>query len=121
MTRSKNDAEKRLKASPIDIRPPFFEDFPDILGISNWATCHTTANFRIEPDTLEYWVDLWRGEAERYPWFVAEVDGSVIGFAMVLSIPNIPSALSTKDLQIDDIDAPATVSRPWLTFSEAAK
>jgi len=38
-----------------------------------------------------------------------------------LSILNIPSALSTKNLRIDDFDAAATVSKPWLVFSEAAK
>ena len=38
-----------------------------------------------------------------------------------LSNLNIPSALSTKNLRIDDFDAAATVSRPWLVFSEAVK
>ena len=38
-----------------------------------------------------------------------------------LSLPNIPSALSIKDLRIDDMDASATVSRSRLTFSEAVK
>jgi phosphinothricin acetyltransferase len=67
---------------PVQIRRPFLKDFPAILDISNWATCHTAANFRKEPDTLEHWVDLWKGKAERHPWLVAEFEGSIIGFAM---------------------------------------
>ncbi len=69
-------------ACDISVRRPFLKDFPTILEISNWATCHTAANFRTEPDTLEHWIDLWKGKAERYPWLVAERDGSVVGFAM---------------------------------------
>ena len=69
-------------AAQIEVRRPFLKDFPAILEISSWATCHTAANFRFEPDTLEHWVELWKGKAERYPWFVAQSDGSVIGFAM---------------------------------------
>lgn len=64
------------------VRRPFLKDFPTILEISNWAACHTSANFRTEPQTLEHWIDLWKGKAERYPWFVAECEGVVTGFAM---------------------------------------
>jgi len=68
----------------ITVRRPFLKDFPAILEISNWATCHTSANFKIEPDTLDYWVGLWNGRRENYPWLVAEDNGAVIGFAMAL-------------------------------------
>jgi phosphinothricin acetyltransferase len=64
------------------VRRPYLNDFPTILEISNWAACHTSANFRTEPQTLQHWIDLWRGKSEQFPWFVAECDGVVVGFAM---------------------------------------
>jgi len=64
------------------VRRPYLKDFPAILDISNWATCHTLSSFRIEPETLEHWVHLWQGKRETYPWYVAEIDGAVVGFAM---------------------------------------
>lgn len=77
-----SNATRAIDTSSTTVRRPFLRDFPTILEISNWAACHTSANFRTEPDTLEHWVDLWKGKAERYPWFVAERDGVVTGFAM---------------------------------------
>ena len=53
-----------------------------MLEISNWSTCHTTANFRVEPETLDHWTNLWNGKPDTHPWFVAERDGAVVGFAM---------------------------------------
>ncbi len=66
----------------LHVRRPFMKDFPALLDIANWATCNTAANMKTEPDRLEHWVDLWRGKAEQYPWFVAEQEGTVVGFAM---------------------------------------
>lgn len=57
-------------------------DLASIRVISNWAIKHTTANFKVEPDPLEYWTQAWESNAPRYPWFVAESSGSVMGFAM---------------------------------------
>lgn len=48
-----------------------FDDLPAILAISNWAAKHTTANFAVEPETLESWRQDWRDTHEMYPWFVA--------------------------------------------------
>ncbi|MHC5109270.1 MAG: GNAT family N-acetyltransferase [Planctomycetota bacterium] len=58
------------------------KDFPAILEISNWAACHTSASFRTEPQSLQHWIDLWKGKAEHFPWLVADRDGAVVGFAM---------------------------------------
>ena len=65
----------------ITVRRPYAQDFPVMLEISNWATCHTTANFRTEPETLEHWTQLAQGMPEIYPWFVAERRGAIAGFA----------------------------------------
>lgn len=75
-------AESSKGLSQIDVRPPYLEDFPAILKIANWATLHTAASFRIEPDKLETWVDRWRQKDKNYPWFVAQGEHAVVGFAM---------------------------------------
>ncbi len=75
-------------AAPVTVRRPFLKDFPAILDISNWATCHTAANFKLEPETLDHWVGLWNGEREMFPWFVAEADGAVVGFAVASPFKN---------------------------------
>lgn len=48
-----------------------FDDLPAILAISNWAAKHTTANFAVEPESLQSWQQDWRDTHEMYPWFVA--------------------------------------------------
>lgn len=79
LTRTGGDEARRMT---INVRRPYSKDFPAMLEISNWATCHTTANFRIEAETLEHWAQLSQGKPESYPWFVAERDGQVVGFTM---------------------------------------
>ncbi len=73
---------KSIHMAEVDVRRPFLKDLPAILEISNWATCHTAATFKTEPEKLEHWVDLWKGKAEVYPWLVAELNHAVLGFAM---------------------------------------
>ncbi len=69
-----------------------FDDLPAILAISNWAAKHTTANFVVEPETLQSWQQDWRDTHEMYPWFVAVdkpsppaplpgAEGNTVGFA----------------------------------------
>lgn len=76
------EASESVNVAEVDVRRPFLKDLPAILEISNWATCHTAANFKTEPEKLEHWVDLWKGKAEVYPWLVADHNRVVIGFAM---------------------------------------
>jgi len=73
---------KAARTPAVTVRRPTDRDLPAILEISNWAIRHTAANFRVEPETLDHWVNLWTETRDRYPWFVAEADGAVIGFAM---------------------------------------
>ncbi len=70
-----------VKSSPPTIRLAQQRDIAAILEISNWAAANTHANFAIEPETLDDWMDSWRATYENYPWLVAEVDDRVIGFA----------------------------------------
>jgi len=76
------ESSGRTSAESVAIRPPRLEDFSKIVEIANWATCHTAANFKLQPETVDEWVTLWKGAGEQYPWLVAESDGAVIGFAM---------------------------------------
>ncbi|MFQ5806704.1 MAG: GNAT family N-acetyltransferase [Phycisphaerae bacterium] len=83
-----SESRSRTEAGEITVRRPFSKDLPAMLEISNWATCHTTASFRIEPETLDHWTDLWNGKPDTHPWFVAERGGAVVGFAMASPFKN---------------------------------
>jgi len=82
MGNNANQAGSGAGSSHIDVRPPYIEDFTTILEIANWATRHTAATFRTEPDTLETWIDRWKRRGEAYPWLVAQGESAVLGFAM---------------------------------------
>jgi L-amino acid N-acyltransferase YncA len=69
-----------VRTRKINVRQPGPRDFPGMLEISNRARCHTTANFRLEPETLEHRVRLSQDRPDIYPWFVAERDGRIVGF-----------------------------------------
>lgn len=56
-------------------------DLPALAEIFNWAVRHTTATFQVEPVRVEAFADEWRARRERFPWFVAESSGRVLGFA----------------------------------------
>lgn len=77
-----NGTSKARDTVTVNVRRPSYRDFPAILEISNWAIRHTAANFSVEPETLDHWVTAWTDTGDRFPWFVAEADGVVIGFAM---------------------------------------
>lgn len=57
------------------------DDVPAVLDIANHYALNTTANFAVEPETLDDWRGAFDGSSDRYPWIVAEVDGAVVGFA----------------------------------------
>jgi L-amino acid N-acyltransferase YncA len=71
-----------VRKHQIVVRRPDAGDYPSMLEIANWATSHTTANFRHEAETLEDWVRLSQSRSEAYPWYVAERVGRVIAYAM---------------------------------------
>ena len=66
----------------MNIRPAHRDDVPAILEISNWAAIHTPANFAIEPETLDSWLQSFDQTHRMHPWLVAqEPGGAVAGFA----------------------------------------
>lgn len=57
-------------------------DLPFILRISNRAAAETTANFAVEPESLEAWRSDFAATRAFFPWFVAPDDrDEVVGFA----------------------------------------
>lgn len=54
------------------------EDVAACLAISNFDAAHGYANFSLAPETIEEWLAAFD---EHRPWWVAEQDGSVVGFA----------------------------------------
>ena len=46
-------------------------DVEAVLSISNWAAANTPANFAVEPESLESWLETFDAESPRYPWYVA--------------------------------------------------
>lgn len=66
----------------LSIRLATEPDITPLLAISNWAALNTPANFAIEPEPLDEWLNSWRETHERFPWLVACDDaGTILGFA----------------------------------------
>lgn len=61
----------------IDVRLAEYDDLPGILAISNHYVVHSTANFAVEPESLQSWQDDYHTTHEMYPWFVA-VDSLIL-------------------------------------------
>jgi L-amino acid N-acyltransferase YncA len=57
------------------------EDVPRVVEISNWAAANTAANFAIEPEPLDDWMEQFDQTSATHPWLVARLEGEVIGFA----------------------------------------
>ena len=64
------------------IRPARPADIPGVLAIYNDAVLHTTAVYTYDPLTLEMMQQWYKEKTEKnLPVYIAEVDGSVAGFA----------------------------------------
>ena len=66
---------------PASIRPAAIRDVPAITAIYNHAIVNTTATFDIEPKTEAERLEWLQARDERYPVYVAEIDGQVAGWA----------------------------------------
>lgn len=63
------------------IRQATEEDLPAVLSISNDAALSTAANFAIAAETLDMWQRDFREVHAMLPWFVADLDAEIVGFA----------------------------------------
>jgi phosphinothricin acetyltransferase len=57
------------------------DDVSRILELVNWAAEKTTANFALEPESLEQWLEAFDGTHRHHPWLVARDAEKVLGFA----------------------------------------
>jgi L-amino acid N-acyltransferase YncA len=68
--------------SPLDIRPAEDGDLPAITEIYEHAVRHGTATFELVPPDLAEMTRRYRALMEGgFPYFVATIDGSVVGYA----------------------------------------
>jgi phosphinothricin acetyltransferase len=63
------------------IRSARDDDFPTIAAITNHYIATTSIHFAYEPVSTDAIRSLWLAGRERYPWFVAEAHGTVVGYA----------------------------------------
>lgn len=63
------------------IRPAIMEDIKEITEIYNDAILHTVATFDTETRTIEQQLEWFNQHDETHPIIVAELDGSVVGWA----------------------------------------
>lgn len=63
------------------IRPARDDDFPAIAAITNHYIATSTIHFAYEPLTADSLRAMWRTSGERFPWFVADDGGAVLGYA----------------------------------------
>jgi len=92
--------KERAAVQKAHVRVARAEDFPAIVEIYNWAIAHTAATFKTAPDTLEDVLALWQRHAGVHPWFVAEQEGSVVGFAMASPFSNRCGFAGTAELSV---------------------
>jgi phosphinothricin acetyltransferase len=68
--------------SPLDIRPAEDADLPAITEIYEHAVRHGTATFELVPPDLAEMTRRYRALIDGgFPYFVATIDGSVVGYA----------------------------------------
>ncbi|MFM1872325.1 MAG: hypothetical protein RL398_1747 [Planctomycetota bacterium] len=63
------------------VRPARADDFAAIASICNHYIANTTIHFGADAVTAEQLRDEWRGDAHRFPWWVAISDDHVVGYA----------------------------------------
>ena len=92
--------KERAAAPKAQVRLARAEDFPAIVDIYNWAIAHTAATFKTKPDTLEKVLASWKHRADVYPWFVAQQEETVVGFAMASPFSNRCGFAGTAELTV---------------------
>ena len=110
-------SEKTVGDGRVEVRRAKERDLAAICEITNVAARDTWASFQSEPDTPACWLDRWQRQADRYPWFVAQIgvraegqtDGKVIGFARAL--PFMGRCGFTQAAELSVYVAPAHAGR----------
>src|SRR5688500_6146322 len=67
--------------SALSIRQAAQADLPAINAIYNHYVLHSTCTYQLTPETAEARLEWFRGHDERHPVTVAEIDGTIVGWA----------------------------------------
>ena len=65
----------------LKIRPATLGDAPDLLKIYSHYVSRTPITLELSPPSLEDFRERMEGILKRYPWFVAEEEGGLVGYA----------------------------------------
>jgi len=93
-------SSERAATGKVRVRSARAEDFPAIVDIYNWAIAHTVATFKTQPETIEQVRAAWERHGATYPWFVAELDGAVVGFTFASPFSNRCGLAGTAELTV---------------------
>lgn len=63
------------------IRPVLEVDFDAIAAMTNHYIRHSVIHFGYDPVTAEELRAVWRSKGDRYPWYVCDAGGEVLGYA----------------------------------------
>jgi L-amino acid N-acyltransferase YncA len=72
-------------------------DIPAIAAIYAHAVLTGFGTFEIEPPTEAEMTSRWRAIRERYPYFVAEMNGAIVGYAYASAYRPRPAYLNTVE------------------------
>jgi phosphinothricin acetyltransferase len=75
------DGEAMHRAQHTAIRPARADDFAAIAEITSFYITTSAIHFAYEPIAAAELEATWRAAGDRYPWLVADVDGTVVGYA----------------------------------------
>jgi len=84
----------------ITFRDAKITDLQILLNIYNWAVENTTASFDLSPQTLEQRSGWFSHYGGKHPLIVAEMDGSVVGYASLSTFREKEGYAPTAEVSI---------------------
>lgn len=83
------------------IRKAEQKDLPELLDLYNYEAVNSVANLDLNPRTIDEW-QIWfdHHNVENHPLYVAEIDGSAVGYCSLSSYRDKEAFRSTVELSI---------------------
>lgn len=83
------------------IRKAEQRDLPELLDLYNYEAVNSVANLDLNPRTIEEW-QVWfdHHNVENHPLYVADIDGSAVGYCSLSSYRDKEAFRSTVELSI---------------------
>ena len=85
---------------PNAIRHALTTDIAACLQISNASAQIHHANFAMEPESLQDWLDDFDQHTPHFPWFVSTADGDINGFARAMPWRRRDGYLHTAEVSV---------------------